>query len=97
MKRRIVTLICAAVIVLVQAPQVCAIDDGSPEAVAADILLARPLCFVSTIIGSALFVVALPIAAISKSTAATANALVVRPAHATFSRPIGDMTDLEPF
>ena len=50
------------------APQASAIEDGSAEAIAADILVVRPLCFAMTIIGSALFVVALPVAAISKST-----------------------------
>ena len=71
-------------------------DDGSPEAIAADVLVVRPVCFVATIVGSALFLVALPVAAISKSTDKTAHALVVRPAEATFTRPLGAMTDLEP-
>ena|ERR1041385_5996323 len=97
MKRRIITCVCVGSFLLGQAPRVCAIDDGSPEAVAADVLLVRPLCFLTTIVGSALFVVALPVAAISKSTRETAHALVVRPARATFTRPVGDMTDLEPF
>jgi hypothetical protein len=95
MKTRILTFCCAAAILLAHAPKTYAIDDGSAEAVAADILLVRPVCFVSTIIGSALFIVALPVAAISKSTQKTAHALVVRPAQATFTRPLGDMSDLE--
>lgn len=69
-------------------------EDGSPEAIAADVLVVRPLCFVSTLVGSALFVVALPVAAISKSTRQTAHALVVQPARATFTRPLGDLTAL---
>ena len=94
MKARILTICCVAAILLAQTPQACAIEDGSPEAMAADILLVRPLAFAATVIGSALFVVALPVTAISKSTAQTAQALVVRPARATFARPIGDMTGL---
>ncbi len=97
MKTRILTVCCVIAILLAQTPQTKAIEDGTPEAVAADILLVRPLCFVSTVIGSALFLVALPVAAISKSTGQTANAMVVRPARATFTRPIGDMSDLEVF
>jgi hypothetical protein len=46
------------------------------------------------VLGSALFVVALPVAAISRSIPHTAKVLVVQPAKATFSRPIGDMDDL---
>ncbi len=70
-------------------------DDGSPEAVASDVLVVRPVCFVATILGSALFIVALPVAAITKSTRQTGDALVGAPARATFKRPLGDMTDLE--
>jgi hypothetical protein len=95
MKTRILTVCCVAAILLAQTPRTHAIEDGTPEAIAADVVLVRPLCFVTTIIGSALFIVALPVCAISKSTAQTGRALVVRPARATFTRPIGDMTDLE--
>jgi hypothetical protein len=95
MKTRIVTLCCVLAMLFVQTPQASAVEDGSVEAIAADILVVRPACFAMTIIGSALFVVALPVAAISKSTRQTAHALVVRPARATFTRPLGDMTSLE--
>jgi hypothetical protein len=95
MKTRIVTICCILAILLAEAPRVNAIEDGSTEAVAADVLLVRPLCFAMTLIGSALFVVALPVTAISRSTGQTAQALVVRPARATFTRPLGDMSDLE--
>ncbi len=95
MKTRILSFCCAAAILYAGMPESHAIEDGSPEAVAADVLVVRPLCFLATIIGSAVFVVALPVAAISKSTGATAKALVVKPARATFTRPLGDMSDLE--
>ena len=63
--------------------------------VAADALVVRPTCLVATIVGSVVFVVALPWAAASKSIKKTANALVVAPANATFSRPMGDMDALK--
>ena len=94
MKTRVLTFCCAAMVLLAQVPRASAIDDGSTEAIAADVLVVRPACLVMTIIGSALFLVALPVAAISKSTHQTAHALVVAPAHATFTRPLGDMSDL---
>lgn len=96
MKTRFLTLCCGLAILLAHAPQACAVEDGSAEAIAADIIVVRPACFVTTILGSALFLVALPVAAISKSTEATANALIVKPAQATFTRPLGNMSDLEP-
>ena len=60
-----------------------------------DVTLVRPGCFLATVLGSALFVVALPIAAVSGSIRSTANTLVAAPAEATFTRPIGDFTSLE--
>jgi len=68
-------------------------DTGSLEVIA-DVLLVRPGCFLATIAGSALFVVALPVAAISKSVHKTARILVVAPAKATFTRPVGDLDSL---
>jgi hypothetical protein len=64
------------------------------EAIFADVVLVRPLTFAATVIGSAIFVVALPVAAVSKSVEPTAHALVVRPARATFTRPLGDFETL---
>jgi hypothetical protein len=69
-------------------------SDGSPEAVTADVLLVRPCCFVATVLGSAVFVLALPVAAISKSTDKAADALLKAPAKATFERPVGDLSAL---
>ena len=76
------------------APRTHAFDDRSFEAVAADAIVVRPLSFVATVLGSALFVVVLPVALISKSTSQTAEALVMRPARATFTRPLGDLSSL---
>jgi hypothetical protein len=60
--------------------------------VAADALVARPVSFVATILGSAVFVVALPVAATSKSIDSTAEFLVRKPARFTFTRPLGDFS-----
>ena len=95
MKTRILTFCCVLAIYLSEMPASRALDDGSTEAVAADVLAVRPACFVATVLGSVVFVIALPIAAISKSVPQTANALVKKPARATFTRPLGDMSALE--
>lgn len=57
---------------------------------AADAVIMRPAMFAATVVGSAIFVVTLPVAALSKSVKSTAHALVVVPAQATFTRPLGD-------
>ena len=95
MKTRILTFCCVLAIYLSGMPDSRALDDGSTEAVAADVLVVRPACFVATVLGSAVFLIALPIAAISRTTHQTAHALVVKPARATFTRPLGDMSALE--
>jgi len=84
----------AAAFLLASSPQTHAFDDRSFEAVAADVIVVRPVSFVATILGSALFLVALPVAAISGSTEQTAEALVLKPARATFTRPLGDLSSL---
>jgi len=61
-------------------------------AVVTDAVIARPLCFAATIIGSAIFVVSLPVAVPSNSVNGAADILVKRPAWATFQRPLGDFS-----
>jgi hypothetical protein len=92
MKRRIVVTLISLLFLAASTPRVQAFDDNSYEAVVADALVVRPLGFVATVLGSALFVVALPVAAISGSTHETAEALVLKPARFTFKRQMGDMS-----
>jgi len=66
-------------------------EKPGPLAVATDAVVVRPLGLVATAAGSVLFVVSLPVAAISKSVKSTADALVVHPAELTFKRPLGDL------
>ena len=68
-------------------------DDAALNTIA-DTVVVRPACFVATIVGSAFFVISLPIAATSRSIKKAANVLVVKPARATFTRPLGDMDAL---
>ena len=67
----------------------------SADAVAADLLIARPGWLVETVVGAGLFVVSLPFAAASRSVNKTAHTLVVRPARATFRRTPGDFSTIE--
>jgi hypothetical protein len=94
MNRRLLILFAAASFLVSASPKTHAFDDRSYEAVAADAIVVRPLCFVATVLGSAFFVASLPIALISQSTPQTAEALVMRPARATFTRPMGDLSSL---
>jgi hypothetical protein len=69
--------------------------DNTPSsgAIAADIVLLRPLGLAGTVLGTALFVVGLPFEALSGDISGPAERLVAQPAKFTFSRPLGDTGD----
>lgn len=95
MKTKFLTLVClVAITFCTVTPTAVADESSSSLEVIADVLVVRPGCFIATICGSVLFVVALPVAAISRSINSTANTLVVIPAKATFTRPVGDLDSL---
>lgn len=94
MKTKLITAVCAAAILSMGANTASAASDDDLK-MAADTLVVRPVCLVATVVGTGLFVVSLPIAAISRSVRKTAHVLVVRPARATFTRPLGDMEALQ--
>ena len=90
MKTKIISLLCLALMGGLTTPSARA-DSMST---AADALVVRPVCFAATLVGSAIFVIALPFAAVSKSVKKTASTLVEAPARATFTRPIGDFSGM---
>ena len=54
-----------------------------------DVLAARPLLFVSTVVGTGLFIVSLPFSALGGNTGEAAEVLVKVPARSTFLRCLG--------
>lgn len=67
--------------------------DTAPSAVAmaADLLVARPIGLVATVLGTGLFIVQLPLAIFTREVADPGRKLVVEPARYTFTRPLGEM------
>lgn len=94
MKTRILVVFFALVFAMGNITVSRASDDNDIATIT-DVTLVRPGCFLATVVGSVFFVVALPFAAASGSVHETANTLVLVPAHATFTRPVGDFTTLE--
>lgn len=92
--KRIRVFLLTTILLASTIPSARAFDDNTFEAAAADLIVVRPLSFVATVLGSALFVVSLPVAAISESTTETAEALVLTPARMTFKRPLGELSTL---
>ena len=72
-------------------------EEPSAVAVAADVVIARPFCFVATIVGSVFFVLSLPVAAMSHSVDRAAHVLVTKPAQATFTRPLGEFESMSSY
>jgi hypothetical protein len=95
MRAKLTTAVCVLAVILCGVGSASALENNGPLAVAADAIVVRPACLVATVVGSAVFVVALPWAAASKSIKKTANTLVVKPANATFTRPMGDVDALK--
>ena len=93
MKTKLLTALCAFAL-LSSAIPASAGEEKTLNALA-DVALVRPGCMVATVGGTALFIVAFPFAAMSKSVKKTAHDLVAVPAKATFTRPVGDFTTIE--
>jgi hypothetical protein len=68
---------------------VYSIQNPTAFAMVGDLLIARPLLIVATVIGTGLFVIASPFAAAGGNLGATGKALVVGPAKAAFVRCLG--------
>ncbi len=66
---------------------------GKAEDIPADVLIVRPITLVGTVLGTALFIVALPFSIPSGSVKMTANRLIVKPFKYTFTRPLGEFDE----
>jgi hypothetical protein len=101
MKAPVTTLVCVIALTLAGvAPSQARENQGQrnqpqpqPSVVvkAADAVVVRPISFAATVVGSSIFVLGLPVTALLKQTKAAAQAMVVHPFKATFTRPLGDM------
>ena len=65
-------------------------EENSGALMTADLLLARPLGIVATVLGCAVFIVSLPFSALGGNTKQASQKLVKEPASFTFTRPLGE-------
>ena len=87
--KKILTMLLILVIVLTSSMAFAA--SGRDEVnIIADTLFLRPLGFAALVGGAAIFVIGLPMAAITGSVDKTAAALVKEPFRYTFVRPVGE-------
>jgi hypothetical protein len=91
MNSRLTALLAVFAIFLASAPGALAREKRiDPAAAVADAVIVRPVGVVVTVVSSAIFVVALPFAAMANKVPETAESLVARPARAMFCRQLGD-------
>ena len=65
-------------------------EENSGALMTADLILARPLGIVATVLGCAVFVVSLPFSLLGGNTKQAGQKLVKEPASFTFVRPLGE-------
>ena len=96
MKTKLVTTVVGVLALLMCGPttaRACSDWDRDAASVVVDVTVARPLSFALTVLGSAAFVVSLPVAIPTGSVKNVAHTLVAEPAKDTFTRPVGDLDD----
>lgn len=70
-------------------------ESGSAEAMVADVVIARPVGLVATVVGSAIYVVSLPFSLLGGNEKQAREKLVKDPSSFTFKRPLGEFPSLE--
>ena len=70
-------------------------ESGSAEAMVADVVIARPIGLVSTIVGSTVYVVSLPFSLLGGNEKQAREKLVKEPTAFTFKRPLGEFRSLD--
>lgn len=71
------------------------VESGTAEAMVADTLVARPIGLVTTVVGSALYVISLPFSLLGGNEKEARKRLVNEPAAFTFKRPLGEFESLK--
>lgn len=87
---RIFLLAAALVMSPAAVADVATVEPPSAAAMGFDVLMARPLGAVGTVLGTGLFVVSLPFSAVGMNVDDAAVRLMAEPAKFTFVRPLGD-------
>jgi phosphate/sulfate permease len=88
--KKITAILLTVSIVLMSSMAFAAGSDDSSDVIT-DIIFLRPIGFVSTVLGTALYVIALPTAAATDSVDHVRETLVTKPYNYTFKRPVGEI------
>lgn len=89
MKKTAIAMLIAVTLIISSTP---AFGHDQDMDVIMDVLITRPAGVAAIVLGTAVFIVALPISLSSGSAGTTARTLIVTPCKYTFVRPIGDFS-----
>jgi len=95
MKKMIIAAFMVVTLVSTSGPALAGDGPDAAAAMVVDVFIGRPLGIVATVLGTAVFIVALPFATISGSVEPVARTLVADPFKFTFTRPVGDFSAWE--
>lgn len=95
MKTRLFSMLLVVAMVFGVVQPAASAPEDNGTAMMVDVVIARPLCLAAAALGSAFFVLSLPFSIPTKSVQRSADALVITPAKATFTRPLGDFESLK--
>lgn len=90
MKRKWTVLLIVMVMVIVTSAAPASADITQSDLVVLDVALIRPVGIVSVVVGTALFILSLPVSIPSGSVGTVANSLVKDSFEYTFIRPVGN-------
>ena len=91
--RKIFALVCFALVLVATPSPAAEAYEWRFAATTTDIFIARPFTFAATILGGALWTVALPITAPTRTARESFDAMVRHPWDLTFDRALGDFAD----
>lgn len=89
--KKIIAVLLTLTLVIILSSSMAFADKDKDVDVMADALVLKPIGFAALIGGTAIFVISLPIAAITRSIGTTADVLVKQPFEYVFIRPIGEI------
>ena len=89
--RKIVVVLFVAIALIATSGPAFGVDEMN---IPVDVLIIRPVALVGTVLGTVLFVVALPFSIPSGSVKMTAQKLIVEPFKYTFTRPPGEFDEM---
>ncbi len=95
MKKELIAAFMALTLISASVPALAEDTAYVATEMAADVIIARPVGLVAIVLGTAVFIVALPFAAISGSVEPVGRTLVAEPCKFTFTRRVGDFSRWE--